>query len=42
MNKGTVGLNNEKARDQAVVRKSPRKLSLRDSGLMHLFDELDL
>ncbi|MBK7732237.1 MAG: hypothetical protein IPI37_05655 [Bacteroidales bacterium] len=42
MNKGTIGLNNEKTRDQAVVRKSPRKLSLRDSGLMHLFDELDL
>lgn len=42
MNKGTIGLNKEKARDQAVVRKSPRKLSLRDSGLMHLFDELDL
>jgi len=42
MNKGTIGLNKEKTRDQAVVRKSPRKLSLRDSGLMHLFDELDL
>jgi len=42
MNKGTIGLNKKKTRDQAVVRKSPRKLSLRDSGLMHLFDELDL
>ncbi|MEZ5020768.1 MAG: hypothetical protein EP313_00520 [Bacteroidetes bacterium] len=42
MEKGTVGLNNETVRDQAVVRVSPRKLSLRDSGLTHLFNELDL
>jgi len=42
MDKGTIGLNKETIRDQAVVRMSPRKLSLRDSGLTHLFNELDL
>ena len=29
-------------KNQAAVKASPRKLSLRDSGLMHLFDELDI
>ncbi len=42
MDKGTIGLNKETARDQTVVRVSPRRLSLRDSGLIHLFNELDL
>lgn len=42
MDKGTIGLNKETIRDQAVVRMSPRKLSLRDSGLTHLFNELDI
>lgn len=42
MDKETVGLNKETIRDQAVTRMSPRKLSLRDSGLTHLFNELDI
>lgn len=42
MDKGTIGLNKETIRDQAVTRVSPRKLSLRDSGLTHLFNELDV
>jgi hypothetical protein len=42
MEKDTIGLNKEAVRDQAVVRVSQRKLSLRDSGLIHLFNELDL
>ncbi|MCK7538279.1 MAG: hypothetical protein MZV63_48655 [Marinilabiliales bacterium] len=29
-------------KDQAIIKVSPRKLSLRDSGLMHLFEELDI
>jgi hypothetical protein len=42
MDKGTIGLNPDVIRDQAVHKVSPRKLSLRDSGLIHLFDELDI
>lgn len=42
MDNETIGLNKETVRDQPVVRVSPRKLSLRDSGLIHLFNELDL
>ena len=42
MDKRTIGLNKETTRDQAVVRMRPRKLSLRDSGLTHLFNELDI
>jgi len=42
MDKETIGLNKETIRDQAVTRMSPRKLSLRDSGLTHLFNELDI
>jgi hypothetical protein len=42
MDKETIGLNKETVRDQPTVRVSPRKLSLRDSGLIHLFNELDL
>lgn len=42
MDKESIGLNKETVRDQPVVRVSPRKLSLRDSGLIHLFNELDL
>ncbi|MRR22241.1 hypothetical protein EG830_04595 [bacterium] len=42
MDKETIGLNKETVRDQPVVRVSPRKLSLRDSGLIHLFNELDI
>ncbi len=35
-------MNPDVIRDQAVHKVSPRKLSLRDSGLIHLFDELDI
>jgi len=42
MDKGTIGLNSDVIRNQAVHKISPRRLSLRDSGLMHLFDELDI
>ncbi len=42
MEKGILGLNNETIKDQPVMKVSQRKLSLRDSGLIHLFDELDL
>ncbi|MFZ2287275.1 MAG: hypothetical protein WAV93_09840 [Bacteroidales bacterium] len=35
-------MNPDLVRDQSFARLSPRKLSLRDSGLMHLFDELDI
>lgn len=35
-------MNKEAMTDQPVIKVSPRKLSLRDSGLIHLFDELDL
>ncbi len=42
MNNGTIGLNSGVIREQAVQKVSPRRLSLRDSGLMHLFDELDI
>ena len=40
--KGVIGLNSDVVRDQSIIKVSPRKLSLRDSGLMHLFDELDI
>ena len=42
MNEGAVRLNSDVSNEQAVMKVSPRKLSLRDSGLMHLFEELDL
>ncbi len=42
MDNETIGLNKETVREQPAVRVSPRKLSLRDSGLIHLFNELDL
>jgi hypothetical protein len=42
MEKETIGLNKETYKDQPVMRVSPRRLSLRDTGLIHLFDELDL
>jgi len=42
MEKSIIGLNNETIKDQPVMKVSQRKLSLRDSGLIHLFDELDL
>ncbi len=42
MEKDTIGLNKETYKDQPVMRVSPRRLSLRDTGLIHLFDELDL
>ncbi len=42
MEKSILGLNNETIKDQPVMKVSQRKLSLRDSGLIHLFDELDL
>lgn len=42
MEKETLGFNKEALKDQPVMRVSPMKLSLRDSGLIHLFDELDV
>ena len=42
IDKETTGLNPDLIRDASFARVSPRKLSLRDSGLMHLFDELDI
>jgi hypothetical protein len=42
MEEGAIGLNSDVTKDQAVIKVSPRKLSLRDSGLMHLFEELDI
>lgn len=42
MEKGIIGLSNDTIKDQPVMKVSQRKLSLRDSGLIHLFDELDL
>jgi len=42
VDKEVFGLNPDLIRDQSFARVSPRKLSLRDSGLMHLFDELDI
>lgn len=35
-------MNSDVSNEQAVMKVSPRKLSLRDSGLMHLFEELDI
>jgi len=42
MKEGAVGLNSDVSNEQAIMKVSPRKLSLRDSGLMHLFEELDI
>ena len=42
MENSIIGLNNDTIKDQPVMKVSQRKLSLRDSGLIHLFDELDL
>jgi hypothetical protein len=42
MDKGIIGLNQEVIKDQAIIKPVPRRLSLRDSGLIHLFDELEL
>lgn len=42
MEEGAVRLNSDVSNEQAVMKVSPRKLSLRDSGLMHLFEELDI
>ncbi len=42
MKEGAVRLNSDVSNEQAVMKVSPRKLSLRDSGLMHLFEELDI
>jgi len=42
MNKGTVGINSGIFNDQAVGKAGSKRLSLKDSGLMHLFNELDL
>ncbi len=42
MDQGTIGLNSDVSKDQVIIKVSPRKLSLRDSGLMHLFEELDI
>ena len=40
--KEEIALSSDMIKEQSITRVSPRKLSLRDSGLMHLFDELDL
>jgi hypothetical protein len=42
MEKGTVGLNPDIVNDQAINKVGPKRLSLKDSGLMHLFNEMDL
>lgn len=42
MENSIIGLNNDTIKDQPVMKVSQRKLSLRDSGLIHLFDELDI
>jgi len=42
MDKETVAYNPEVIKDQAIFKPAQRKLSLRDSGLIHLFEELDL
>jgi len=42
MKEGSIGLNSDVSNEQAIMKVSPRKLSLRDSGLMHLFEELDI
>jgi hypothetical protein len=42
MDSEVVGLNSDLLKDQAVTNASPRRLSLSESGLIHLFDELDI
>jgi len=42
MKEGAVRLNSDVSNEQAIMKVSQRKLSLRDSGLMHLFEELDI
>jgi len=42
MDKGTIGTNPDVFDDKAIRKVSPKRLSLQDSGLMHLFEELDV
>lgn len=42
MDKEIIGLSSDVIKEQAIIKPAQRKLSLRDSGLIHLFDELDL
>lgn len=42
MDSGTAGNKSDLVRDQSTLKVGPRKLSLQDSGLIHLFDELDI
>jgi hypothetical protein len=42
MDKGTVGLNPRIINDQNTNKVGRKRLSLKDSGLMHLFNEMDL
>lgn len=41
-NRRAIDINQDQIRDQATARMSPETLSLRDSGLTLLFDELDV
>jgi hypothetical protein len=40
--KGAVGLNPGIINDQNINKVGPKRLSLKDSGLMHLFNEMDI
>ena len=42
MNKGTVGINSGIINDQSTNKTGSKRLSLKDSGLMHIFNELDI
>jgi len=42
MDSGNTGNKSDLLRDQSTLKVNPRKLSLQDSGLIHLFDELDI
>jgi len=42
MDSGTAANKSDFVRDQSTLKVNPRKLSLQDSGLIHLFDELDI
>ena len=41
IDKGTVGMNQGIINDQTINKVGPKRLSLKDSGLMHLFNEMD-
>jgi hypothetical protein len=42
MDSEAVGLSSDMLKDQAAAKANPGRLSLSDSGLIHLFDELDI